>query len=303
MIGEGNNNRYDTAFLAKHQALIQDFLQTYLQKESKVPSLQELMAYSSLNGGKRLRGILCLAAFQAVKPNESYNHLIPLAAGIECIHTMSLIHDDLPCMDDAQIRRGQPTCHLKYGEAKALLAGDALLVTGLDLCLSTNLPASSRIELTQAILQSIGLNGMTGGQVLDLQNTNTSSKPELVELDLMHNLKTGAFLVASVLAGSIAAEANQEQKEALRKYAQKIGLAFQIADDLLDIESSSEDLGKTAGKDSAQNKWTYPTLLGLEFSRKRAKVLVEEAKLVLRNAQIAFDPLEQIADYIVNRGK
>ena len=283
-----------------------------MQNASAIPSkLWAAMRYSSLNGGKRIRGILCLAAFEAISLNSpmpaddnstnlDLNKVLPIAAGIEAIHAMSLIHDDLPCMDNDSLRRGKPTCHIAYDEATALLAGDALLVEGISLCLKTDLNPASKIRVIEELTASIGARGMTGGQMIDLEQT-ANEEASLEELEIMHSMKTGALLKASVVIGGIAAEANNEQIEALSEYAVKIGLAFQIADDILDQESNSELLGKTACKDLAQNKTTYPKLLGLTESKAKAQKLVQEAKTALLKSNINFQPLFSLADYIVER--
>ena len=293
-------------FLQERQNLINNFLEKALKpkllnKTAIAPErLWQAMSYSCLNGGKRLRGILCLATYEAFKPN--YLAVLPIAAGLECIHAMSLVHDDLPCMDNDILRRGKPTCHIQFDTATALLAGDGLLIEGLALCLQADeLNPQIMLKIMPEIMQAIGANGMTGGQSIDLENTNKNVS--LLELENMHKLKTGAFLKASVLVSAMAAEATESQLKALEIYAEKIGLAFQIIDDLLDLEGDSAQIGKTAGKDLAQNKATYPKFLGLEQSKEKAQNLIEEAKLNLIQNHIYFPPLHQIADYIIQRKK
>ncbi|MDX1920735.1 MAG: polyprenyl synthetase family protein [Candidatus Caenarcaniphilales bacterium] len=292
------------SFLGARKQLIEDYLNKILACREASPRLWEAMHYSSLNGGKRLRGILCLTAYEAIC--QSNNKLVdlakvlPIAAGIECIHAMSLVHDDLPCMDNDDLRRGKPTCHKAYDEATALLAGDALLVEGIHLCLKADLPAEISKKITSVILEAVGALGMTGGQMVDLENTNKDNV-SLAELEEMHKLKTGAFLSASVLVGGLAAEADEKEIQALTIYAESLGLAFQIVDDLLDLESDSTTLGKTAGKDEAQNKTTYPKLLGLAESRLKAENLIVIAKTALEEAKISNPFLYQIADYVLER--
>jgi geranylgeranyl pyrophosphate synthase len=309
-------------FIKSKKQLIEDYLDQALlysfdNKKNREASsanaskLWSAMRYSSLDGGKRIRGVLCLAVFEAIKLNSSlitnsdlanvdFDQVLPLASGIEAIHAMSLIHDDLPCMDDDSLRRGKPTCHIAYDEATALLAGDALLVEGINLCLKANLNPASKIRIIEELTNAIGARGMTGGQMIDLEQT-ANEEASLEELEIMHSMKTGALLRASVIIGAIAAEANNEQVKALSEYATKIGLAFQIADDVLDQESNSELLGKTACKDLAQNKTTYPKLLGLEESKAKAKELVQQAKKALLKSNINFEPLFSLADYIIER--
>jgi geranylgeranyl diphosphate synthase type II len=286
-------------FLQERKELLESYLNEALQEKNEASLLWQAMKYSSLNGGKRLRGILCLASYEAFG-NKDLTKVLPIAAGIECIHAMSLVHDDLPCMDDDVLRRGKPTCHVAFDEATALLAGDALLVEGISLCLKSDLKAEIVKQVVSEITHAVGAHGMTGGQMIDLHNTNRENV-SLAELEKMHELKTGAFLQASVLVGGIAAEAKTNELDALKTYAKKIGLAFQIVDDLLDLESDSETLGKTSGKDQAQNKATYPKLLGIQESKLKAQTLIQEAKDSLREANINFEPLSQIADYIIQR--
>ena len=289
------------SFLAEKKTLIEEFLKEALSEKPLANNLWKAMAYSCLNGGKRLRGILCLSVFEALKPNpNNWKKALPIAAGLECIHSMSLIHDDLPCMDNDNLRRGKPTCHIAFDEATALLAGDALLIEGLGLCLQADLPPKILLTINQEIIKSIGASGMTGGQMLDLNYTNLEIK-ELEILENIHKLKTGVFLKASIMSGALAAEANELELKAFEKYALNIGLAFQIIDDLLDLESDSVTLGKTAGKDLAQNKNTYPKLLGINQSKLKAQELIVEAKKALLEINISFPPLHQIADYIISR--
>ncbi len=287
------------SYLKERQKEIETFLESALPTNQLATRLWEAMRYSSLGGGKRIRGILCLASFEALG-RDDWQKLLPVAGGIECIHAMSLVHDDLPCMDNDDLRRGKPTCHKAYDEATALLAGDALLVEGISLCLSAQFEPGILLKITQLLTQAVGAYGMTGGQMIDLINTDKENI-SLDELQTMHKLKTGAFLRASVLIGAVAAGASEEQLKAFEVYAENIGLAFQIADDLLDLESDSATLGKTAGKDLAQNKTTYPKLLGLEASKQKALDLVKEAKEVLVRGGIQSEALSKIADYIVLR--
>jgi geranylgeranyl diphosphate synthase, type II len=287
------------AYLSERKEQIEEFLKESLALKPVASRLWEAMRYSSLNGGKRLRGILCLAACEAINPSV-YQKALPVAAALECVHAMSLIHDDLPCMDNDNLRRGKPTCHIAYDEATALLAGDALLVEGLSLCLKAELEPQQTLAIAQELTQAIGAHGMTGGQMIDLEKTN-SNETTLAELEQMHKLKTGALLRASVVCGGIAGGASQKQLSAFSNYAQKIGLAFQIIDDVLDTESDAATLGKTAGKDLVQNKTTYPKLIGLAQSKERAEILVYEAKSCLAEAQINFDPLSKIANYVIER--
>jgi len=284
--------------LKTKKEVIDHFLENNLNSQS--PRLDEAIRYSVLSPGKRIRGILCLLGYEIISKTESMA-VLPMAAGIECIHTMSLIHDDLPCMDDDDLRRGQLSCHKQFDEATALLAGDGLLIEGLRLCLQADIPSDRRVLVTQEICQAIGTDGMTAGQMIDLESTDISESLSLDELERLHSLKTGAFLRASIVSGAIAAGADSGELEALSVYGASIGLAFQIADDLLDIEGETSALGKTAGKDQAQNKSTYPGLIGVDSARNKAKELIEQAKQSLLVVGIDSQALLDLADYVVFR--
>jgi len=269
-------------------------------------SLREAMRYSLLAGGKRLRPILCLAACELAGGDAAL--ALPTAVALEMIHTMSLIHDDLPAMDNDDLRRGRPTNHKVFGEANAILAGDALLTRAFEMVAlrSPDLPAERLLAVIVELSLASGAPGLVGGQVVDLE---CEGKPvDLDTLEYIHLHKTGALLRASVLSGALLAGAPESLLTALRTYARGIGLAFQIIDDILDVTASSEVLGKTAGKDPAADKTTYPKLLGLEESRRRAEALVAEAKQALapwssgeHGGRAA--PLLALADYITSRDR
>jgi geranylgeranyl diphosphate synthase type II len=270
-------------------------------------ALREAMRYSLLAGGKRLRPILCLAACELA--GGSSDLAMPTAVALEMIHTMSLIHDDLPAMDNDDLRRGRPTNHKVYGEAKAILAGDALLTRAFEMVAlrSPGVPAQQLLNVVAELSLASGAPGLVGGQVVDLESEGRDV--DLDTLEYIHLHKTGALLRACVLSGALIAGASPSLLEALGTYARGIGLAFQIIDDILDVTASSEVLGKTAGKDIAADKTTYPKLLGLEESRRRAETLVAEAKAALApyaqgdpSAQRAA-PLLALADYITSRDR
>ena len=270
-------------------------------------ALREAMRYSLLAGGKRLRPILCLAACELA--GGSSDLAMPTAVALEMIHTMSLIHDDLPAMDNDDLRRGRPTNHKVYGEAKAILAGDALLTRAFEMVAlrSPGVPAQQLLNVVAELSLASGAPGLVGGQVVDLESEGRDV--DLDTLEYIHLHKTGALLRACVLSGALIAGASPSLLEALGTYARGIGLAFQIIDDILDVTASSEVLGKTAGKDIAADKTTYPKLLGLEESRRRAETLVAEAKAALAPyaqgdpaAQRAA-PLLALADYITSRDR
>lgn len=262
-------------------------------------TVHDSIRYSLLAGGKRVRPILCLASCEMMGGDEAV--AMPSACAMEMIHTMSLIHDDLPCMDNDSLRRGQATNHVKYGDDVALLAGDALLSYAFEhIARDTKAPAEQIVRVITELGKSVGSQGLVGGQVVDIKSEGQSVPLET--LQWIHVHKTAVLLEASVVAGAIVAGASDENIERVRKYGRNIGLCFQVVDDILDITQSSEELGKTAGKDLASEKSTYPALLGLDESRKIAKQLNEEAKQLLApfDAKKAA-PLVGLADFIYSR--
>jgi geranylgeranyl diphosphate synthase type II len=269
-------------------------------------SLREAMRYSLLAGGKRLRPILCLAACELAGSDSEL--AMPTGIALEMIHTMSLIHDDLPAMDNDDLRRGRPTNHKVYGEAKAILAGDALLTRAFEMVAlrSPGVPAERLLAVVGELSLAAGAPGLVGGQVVDLECEGKDV--DLDTLEYIHLHKTGALLRACVLSGALVGGASEALQAALVSYARGIGLAFQIIDDILDVTASSEVLGKTAGKDLTADKTTYPKLLGLEQSRLRAASLVAEAKQALDPWGDGADggkvaPLLALADYITSRDR
>ncbi len=259
------------------------------------------MRYSLLAGGKRLRPILCLAACELA--GGDIEKAIPTAVALEMIHTMSLIHDDLPSMDNDDLRRGRPTNHKVYGDAVAILAGDALLTRAFEMVsIRTKGVASERLLKVVGELSLVaGAPGLVGGQVVDLDCEG--KEVDLETLEYIHLHKTGALLKACVTCGALIGGADEKLLKALSVYARGIGLAFQIIDDILDVTASSEILGKTAGKDLIADKTTYPKLLGLDESRRRADHLVTEAKNALKPWSDKAKPLLALADYITNRDR
>lgn len=267
--------------------------------------LHEAMRYSVMAGGKRLRPVLALSAYTACGGGD-HDAVLPAACALELFHTYSLIHDDLPSMDDDTLRRGKPTNHVIFGEAIAILAGDALQTLAAFL-LATE-PRGSRwtarrSAASREILTALGSEGMVGGQVLDLQMTGSAGRVSEEQLIRIHNLKTGRFLEACVQAGALWAGARAPVRKALRRYGRALGLAFQIMDDILDETASSEDLGKTAGKDSAQGKATFPALWGLEESRSAAQRLLSDALRALSDLGPSCQDLRELAHFVVNRGR
>ena len=289
---------------ASYMAAAKDSVESALDESlgpEKPEVLREAMRYSLLAGGKRLRPILCLAAceFAGGDPNLA----LPTAVAIEMIHTMSLIHDDLPAMDNDDLRRGRPTNHKVYGEAVAILAGDALLTRAFEMVSFRSQGVSSErlLKVVGELSLISGAPGLVGGQVVDLDCEG--KEVDLKTLEFIHLHKTGALLKGCVTCGALIAGAGEEILEALSIYARGIGLAFQIIDDVLDVTASSDVLGKTAGKDLLADKTTYPKLLGLQESRKRADDLIQEAKSALIPWEKNAVPLLALADYITNRDR
>jgi len=262
-------------------------------------SIHQAMRHSVFAGGKRLRPILCLEAGRAVVgslPSE----IEDLAAALEMLHTYSLIHDDLPALDNDDLRRGRPTCHKVFGEAIAILAGDGLQTQAYEVLSGLHCPPEARVRIIEEIARGTGtINGMIGGQVVDLEAERT--KPDAETLEYIHRSKTAALITASVVTGGIYAGASPEQETQLRSFGQAIGLAFQIVDDVLDVTQTSEQLGKTAGKDAAAEKATYPALFGLEESRKRAAALLRSACKAVENFGPQGAVLKDLARFLIER--
>jgi geranylgeranyl pyrophosphate synthase len=269
------------------------------QAAGPASKLYKAMRYSVFNGGKRVRPALCFAAADAIGASNS--NTAKVAAAVEMIHAYSLIHDDLPAMDDDDLRRGVPTCHIKFDEATAILAGDGLQSLAFkQLTELADLPASINLKLIAILSDLAGCNGMVSGQAVDLASTGKQLSAD--ELDYMHNHKTGALIEASVVMGALAThQATDTQIEALKQYARAIGLAFQIQDDILDVESSTEELGKSQGSDSANDKATYTSILGLEKARSEAERLHQNSVDALSIFSASADPLRALAKFIVHR--
>jgi farnesyl diphosphate synthase len=261
--------------------------------------LFDAMRYSTLAGGKRLRPFLVLNS--AALFDVPLDWALPSAAAIEMIHTYSLVHDDLPAMDDDDLRRGLPTCHKKFDDATAILAGDALLTMAFETVAApdSHPDAEVRAELIHQLAIAAGAAGMAGGQMMDLAAEDSTL--DLAAVTRLQRRKTGALFHFSCIAGAILAKRGGAERDALARYAEAIGLAFQIADDLLDVEGSAADLGKAVQKDAAAGKATFVDLLGLEGARSRAAQLVEEAETALEPFGVEADLLREVARYIVAR--
>jgi len=288
------------AYLSGIRREVDSYLDILLLPDTQEPAtVHAAMRYSVFAGGKRIRPALAMAAGESAG-GESKT-LLHLAASIELIHTYSLIHDDLPALDNDDMRRGHPTCHKMFGEAMAILAGDALMTRSYQaLCDLPNVPDSTRLAIIREIAYATGTkDGMIGGQVVDLQSEGKKIGPETLEY--IHRSKTGALLTACTRCGALASGAATEVVETLTRFGRTIGLAFQVVDDILDVTTSSEQLGKTAGKDQKVHKATYPALYGLEASRAKARDLVASALAEIESMGDRAEPLRAIARYVLSR--
>jgi len=262
--------------------------------------LHDAMRYATLGGGKRVRPMLAYGA--GLITNAPAERLRIVSAAVESIHAYSLAHDDLPCMDNDVLRRGKPTCHVEFDDATALLAGDALQALAFDLMSSQTLAETParQLEMLQVLARACGSQGMAGGQAIDL--ANVGRQISLPELEYMHILKTGALIRASVLLGALCGETlPATERERLDRYAKCVGLAFQVVDDILDCESNTEKLGKTAGKDQDANKPTYVSLMGMAPAKRFADELLQDAREALGVFDARADRLRQLAEFIVQR--
>jgi geranylgeranyl diphosphate synthase type II len=286
-------------YVVEQQIRVDEALRNCVPAESTPPeSIHKAMRYSLFAGGKRIRPILCIAAARAV--SDSPTGIESAASALELIHTYSLIHDDLPALDNDDLRRGRPTCHKVFGEAIAILAGDALLTLAFQVLAQLDCGPERKTRLIEELAVASGtVNGMIGGQVHDLEGEG--KHPTAALLEAIHRAKTGALLKASLRMGAIYAGAGDDQLQALSCYGEHIGLAFQIVDDVLDVEQSSEALGKTAGKDAQQKKITFPSVYGLERSREMAEQERIAARLALRDFDERAERLRELADFIVRR--
>jgi geranylgeranyl diphosphate synthase type II len=288
-------------YIKEKAALVSERLALSVETEEIPETLRQAMAYSLLAGGKRLRPVLVLATMEAFgKPIDAG---IPVACAAEMIHTYSLIHDDLPAMDNDDFRRGKPTNHKVYGEAIAILAGDALLTQAFEMVCEaekSGASAANVLHIVRELASYAGAKGMVGGQCADIEGENTALTLE--QLQYIHQHKTADLLVFCVRAGAILAGASEQQLALLTRYANNIGLAFQIQDDILDVTGDEAKIGKPVGSDEKHNKSTYPSLIGMEASREWLHRLVEEAKQALTEAELADDrSLRLLAEFIIER--
>jgi geranylgeranyl diphosphate synthase, type II len=288
--------------LLEGQQLADAALDQLIPLETQHPvSIHKAMRHSVFAGGKRLRPILCMEAGRMVAGSFPAG-IEELGAALEMLHTYSLIHDDLPALDNDDLRRGRPTCHNVFGEAIAILAGDALQTQAYEVLARLKCPAEARVKIIEAIAHGTGtIDGMIGGQVVDLEAEHT--KPTAEMLEYIHRSKTAALITASLVSGGLYTEAKQSEVAKLRAFGMGIGLAFQIVDDILDVTQTSEQLGKTAGKDTASEKATYPALFGIEASVHKAEALVNGAFSELGSFGERAETLKELARFLVERKK
>jgi geranylgeranyl pyrophosphate synthase len=306
------------AFIDDARTRVEHEIDRVLLRAPDCPDLlAEAMRYSVFAGGKRLRPILALAAADAVAARAQTDRhraltlALPVACAVELIHTYSLIHDDLPPMDNDTLRRGRPTLHVVYGDALAILAGDALQAEAFGLLARAPDPAGDesiarrKLRVLEDVARAAGAAGMVGGQVIDLQAAGQIAGHPLVldtrRLEAMHSMKTGALIRASATSGALMGGADDDLVAPVERWAGRVGLAFQIVDDILDVEGSAQSLGKTAGKDAAGDKPTYPSLFGLDRSRQLAAECTAEARQVLKDARLTGGWLDGIAEWVVRR--
>jgi geranylgeranyl diphosphate synthase, type II len=288
------------AYTAGVKTRIEKELPAIVTRLSSPPTLLEAMNYSLTAGGKRIRPLLIFATLRAFGKEEELG--VPAACAVEMIHTYSLIHDDLPSMDDDDLRRGKPTNHKVFGEAMAILAGDALLTNSFQVLTESGHPDvsdSKKLQLVLELAKAAGAEGMVGGQVADMEGEQKALSLE--ELEYIHKNKTGKLLSFCVRAGAILADASKEQFDQLHQFSVHLGLAFQIRDDILDIEGNEEQLGKPVGSDTENEKTTYPALLGMEEAKGKLRFHTDQAKRCLREANVQHDVLEKICGYIEER--
>lgn len=288
--------------LQQGQQLADAALERLLPIVTQYPvSIHKAMRHSVFAGGKRLRPILCMESARMVC-GELTNGVEELGAALEMLHTYSLIHDDLPALDNDDLRRGLPTCHVAFGEATAILAGDALQTYAYEVLAKLQCPAEQKVKIIEEIAHATGtIDGMIGGQVVDLEAEHT--KPDAQTLEYIHHAKTGALITCSLLTGCIYEGASTTELQRVREFGRSAGLAFQIADDILDVTQTSEQLGKTAGKDLNAEKVTYPSLYGLEQAEQMADQLIAVACSALDSFGNRADTLKELARYLVERKK
>lgn len=286
-------------FFAEDQAIVEEALESHLPPETTTPAtIHRAMRYSVFAGGKRIRPILCIETARLF--SKSVAAAVTAGCAIEFIHTYSLIHDDLPALDNDDLRRGKPTCHKQFGEAMAILAGDALLTLAFETLARADVDHARRVRIIAEVGAAAGtVRGMVGGQVADLEAEGKAVDAAMLEY--IHRSKTAALIRAAIVAGAIAGGAHDEDIKRMRRFGEALGWEFQVVDDILDVQESSAALGKTAGKDQAQKKATYPALFGIEKSKAFARELAERAESELAPFGERAARLRDIADFLVSR--
>jgi len=289
------------SYIQQKKQVIDTSLEKILTKSQASETLVKAMSYSLMAGGKRIRPILCLAACEAV--GGVSEDAVTVACALELIHTYSLIHDDLPAMDDDQLRRGKPTCHVAFDEATAILAGDALLTLAFEVLATIPVEdgdrTARRLQVIRLISRAAGYQGMIQGQMLDI--ASEGHKLSAGELEAMHRLKTGALIETALTCGGLLGGADERQMSMLKGYAANIGLAFQVADDILNVEGNPELMGKAVGTDLEREKSTYPSILGVQAAREYSTKLVQSALQAIETFDKHADPLRGIASYVIER--
>lgn len=302
-----SNTQAFSSWLTQRVQHIEDVLDEVLPEAHTRPDvLHQAMRYAVLGGGKRVRAALVYAAGEAsrqpgVAVSAQNSALDYAAAAVELMHAYSLVHDDMPCMDDDDLRRGRPTVHVHYNEAIAMLVGDALQPLAFDLLARMPVAPALVVQATQVLARAVGSQGMVGGQAIDCDSVGSDLSSD--QLQQMHRMKTGALLEASVLLGGVVAGASSQIRKGLERYASAVGLAFQVVDDMLDVTSDTATLGKTAGKDAANDKPTYVSTLGMDASRAMLNTLSDEARDALVPMGPAAASLQGVVEYIVNRDR
>lgn len=292
-----------SAYLAQRKERVDAALRRFFEAPTGSERINDAMRYSVMAGGKRLRPILCLASIEAVGGDPFSDLALKTAGALEMVHTYSLIHDDLPVMDDDDLRRGKPTCHKAFDEPTAMLAGDALVTLAFQTLADTDChdgqQALQLLETIRIISVAAGHRGMIAGQMVDISSEGTCLS--LMDLQHMYRMKTGALICASVHAGAVVANGSDRQIERLKTYARHLGLAFQIADDILNVQGDPAITGKAAGTDAIRGKTTYPSVMGVDKSKQTMRHLVDKALQALENFDNQSDPLRAIASYIIER--
>jgi geranylgeranyl pyrophosphate synthase len=295
-----NNSLSLNEWAQQRRARIESALEKALSEQDHPTSkrLEEAMRYSTLDGGKRLRALLVYATGEAF--GVDVKDLDAAACAVEMIHAYSLVHDDMPIMDDDDLRRGKPTCHKAFDDATALLVGDSLQTRAFEILTDSDLTATQQIKMVKVLAKASGVYGMAGGQAIDLESVGKTV--DLTHLQTMHELKTGALIRASVALGALAYNnISQQQLDKLDSYAHSIGLAFQVQDDVLDVTADTETLGKVQGADIALNKPTYPALMGLEQAKQKAQELISIAHQQLQSFEQDTSVLAKLADFVIER--